>query len=262
MAALGLSVVGGLYQLRIRRLTRQFNLALDARVGERTRIARDLHDTLLQSFQAVLIHFQAATNLLPRRPDEAKQRFETVLEQAARAVTEGRDAVQALRESAGPAEDLPHALSVLADQLVGDADSEHPATISMNVEGRPRNLRPIVRDDVYRIASEAMRNAVRHAQARLIQVDIHYDDRHLELRIRDDGKGIDEAILQRRGVSGHWGLPGMRERAELIGGRLAVRSRLGAGTEVELSLPASKAYAADSGRRRFWPGRRRMDTGS
>jgi Signal transduction histidine kinase len=257
--ALGLSIAGGLYRLRVRQLTRQFNVRLDARVGERTRIARDLHDTLLQSFQGVLIHFQAATNLLPGRPDEAKRRFESVLEQAARAVTEGRDAVQALRESAGTSDDLPHTLSVLADQLVDDAGPGPAAAFRVNVEGTPRRLRPVVRDDVYRIASEAMRNAMRHARARQIQVDVHYDQRCLRLRVRDDGTGIDAAILEGRGISGHWGLPGMRERAELIGGTLDVRSRLGAGTEIELSLPASKAYGATRGRRGFrsrnhdWP---------
>jgi signal transduction histidine kinase len=242
-----LSIAGGSYQLARPPVDAAVQPGTGRAYGERTRIARELHDTLLQSFQAVLLHVQAAINLLPGRPDEARDRFERVLEQAARAVTEGRDAVQALRESAGPSEDLPEALSALAEQLAGDADRGPAATIRINVEGSPRRLRPIVRDDVHRIASEAMRNAMRHAQARQIQVDIHYDQRCLQLRIRDDGTGIDAAILEDRSVSGHWGLPGMRERAELIGGTLAVRSRLGAGTEVELSLPASKAYAATGG---------------
>jgi signal transduction histidine kinase/ligand-binding sensor domain-containing protein len=241
LVVVGVSLVAALYRLRVQQITRQFDAGLEARVSERTRIARELHDTLLQTFQGVLIHFQAATNLLPGRPDDARQKLESVLERAARAVTEGRDAVQALRESATASDDLPHALSVLAEQLVDDADPGH-AVIRVNVEGRPRALRPIVRDDVYRIASEAMRNATRHARAQLIQADIHYDDRHLQLRIRDDGTGIDPATLEGRGVSGHWGLPGMRERATLIGGTLEVRSRPGSGTEVELSLPASKAY--------------------
>ena len=181
--------------------------------------------------------------MLPGRPDDAKRKFESALDQAAHAITEGRDAVQAMRDSAAASDDLPQALSALADQLTGDGDPAHAATIRVNVEGGPRSLHPIVRDDVYRIASEAMRNAVRHAQARLIQVDIHYDSKSLQLRIRDDGAGIDAAILEGRGASGHWGLPGMRERAELIGGTLDVRSRQGAGTEIELSISAKKAYA-------------------
>lgn len=250
--AFGLAVAGGLYHLRVRQLTRRFNVGLEARISERTRIARELHDTLLQSFQGVLIHFQAARNLLPSRPDEAQDKLDVVLDQASQAITEGRDAVQALRESAGMSDNLPHALRALADQLTGDAGPGQIAPIEVNVEGSPRGLHPIVRDDVYRIASEAMRNAVRHARARAIQVDIHYDERSLQLRVRDDGTGIDAAVLDGRGVSGHWGLPGMRERAELIGGTLDVRGRLGAGTEVELSLPASKAYATVHRRRRSW----------
>jgi signal transduction histidine kinase len=256
----GLSVAGVLYRLRVAQLTRQFNRGLEARVGERTRIARELHDTLLQSFQGVLIHFQAATNLLPGRPDVAKQRLEGVLEQAAQAVTEGRDAVQALRESAVPSEDLPHALGVLAEQLIRDTGTG--TAIPVHVEGRPQSLHPVVRDHVYRIASEAIRNAVRHAQAQLIQVDIHYGERRLQLRIRDDGKGIAPSILDNRGVSGHWGLAGMRERAELIDGTLDIRSRVGAGTEIELSLPAAKAYAATAGRLHFWRRSRQTDTRS
>lgn len=246
LVVLGLTVAGGLYRLRIHQLTRQFNVGVEARVGERTRIARELHDTLLQSFQGVLMHFHAATNLLPGRPDEAKHKFERALDLAAKAVTEGRAAVQALRESAVPSEDLPNALGMLAHQLSRDAASADAAEIRVSVEGSSRSLNPIVRDDIYRIAGEGMRNAMRHARARLIHVDIHYDQQNLRLRIRDDGIGIDAAILDGRGVSGHWGLPGMRERAELIGGRLELRSRQGAGTEVELSVPAAKAYAVAS----------------
>lgn len=260
MLVVGLSIAGALYRLRVTQLKRQFNREADARVGERTRIARELHDTLLQSFQGVLIHFQAATNLLPERPEVARQRLEGVLEQAAQAVTEGRDAVQALRESAVPSEDLPQALGVLAEQLIRDAGTG--AAIPVHIEGRPRGLDPMVRDHVYRIASEALRNAVRHAQAGLIQIDIHYGERLLQLRIRDDGMGISAAILEGRGASGHWGLAGMRERAELIGGTLDVRSRVGAGTEIELSLPASKAYAVTAGRRRFWQRSRQTETRS
>ena len=236
-----------LYRLRVTQVARgiahDFNLRLDERVNERTRIARELHDTLLQTFQGVLIHFQAATNLLPGRPDEARRKLESMLDQAARAVTEGREAVQALRSSSVVSDELPQALSVLADQLRRDTSPEHAPRIEVNVEGSPRNLHPIIREDIYRIASEALRNAVRHAEARVIQVDLHYDERHLLLRIRDDGKGIDAAILESGEAAGHWGLRGMRERSELIGGTLVIRSRQGAGTEIDLSISALKVYA-------------------
>jgi len=257
----GSLIVAGLYQLRVRQLRHQFSLGLEARVGERTRIARELHDTLLQTFQGVLIHFQAVANLLPGHPDDAKRRFDLVLDQGAQAIAEGRDAVQALRSSAETSDDVAQVIGLLGEQLVGDGNEPGTTTIRVNVEGSPHGLRPMVRDDLLRIAGEAMRNAVRHAQAQLVQVDIHYDERYLRLRIRDDGTGIDPTILEDRGASGHWGLPGMRERAELMGGTLEVRSRLHAGTEIDVSIPAAKAYAVSPGRRALWL-RRNKDAAS
>ncbi|MEO7274039.1 MAG: triple tyrosine motif-containing protein, partial [Vicinamibacterales bacterium] len=239
------------YHMRLRQLRAQFNLGLEARVGERTRIARALHDTLLQSQQGLLIHFQAATNLLPGQPDEAKHRLDRVIERAAAAITEGRNAVQDLRSSGDPPNDLAQAISVLGDSLVAEED-RHPMTVRVNVEGTPRSLHPLLRDDVYRIAAEAMRNAVRHAGGGLMQVDIHYDDRQLQLRVRDDGKGIAPGIIEERASSGHWGLPGMHERASLIGGTLEVLSQLGSGTEVSLRIPARRAYVRSPGRRPRW----------
>jgi len=247
----GSLLVVGLHRLRVRQLTRQFNIRLEARLSERTRIARELHDTLLQSFHGVLFHFQAATNLLPGRPDDAKRGFQSAIAHAARAITEARDAVQALRAATDPSADLAQAIRTLGDELSGECHSGPPASVRVNVEGSPRSLHPGHRDDVYRIAGEAVRNAMRHAQAQLIQVDIHYDDRRLRLRIRDDGKGIDAKTLEDRAASGHWGLPGMRERAELIGGTLEIQSGPGSGTEIDLSIPASNAYAAPGRRRRF-----------
>jgi signal transduction histidine kinase len=120
------------------------------------------------------------------------------------------------------------------------------------VEGTPRTLHPILRDELYRIASEALRNAFRHAAARQIEVEIRYDERQLRLRVRDDGKGIDAKILSGDGRAGHFGLHGMRERSKLIGGKLAVWSELDSGTEVELSVPASRAYEKSSSSRRSW----------
>ena len=112
------------------------------------------------------------------------------------------------------------------------------------MEGRARNLHPILRDEVYRITGEGIRNAFRHANAKQIEVEIHYDERQLRVRVRDDGRGIDPKLLSGDGFEGHFGLPGMRERAKLIGGKLTVWSDLGVGTELELSIPASHAYAA------------------
>ena len=121
----------------------------------------------------------------------------------------------------------------------------------MVVEGSPRDLHPILRDEIYAIAREAVGNAFRHAQAQRIEVEILYGERWLRLRVRDDGKGIDPKLLSGEGLAGHYGMRGMRERAKLMGGKLAVWSELDSGTEVELSIPGSTAYATSS-RRRSW----------
>jgi signal transduction histidine kinase/ligand-binding sensor domain-containing protein len=253
--AVFLALLWALHRLRLRRLAYQFNMRLEERVSERTRIARDLHDTLLQSFHGLMLRFQAATNLLPERPVEAKQRFESAIDQAAQAITEGRDAVQGLRSSTVETNDLAMAISALGEELAADGTSADSALFRMAVEGTPRNLHPILRDEVYRIAGETLRNAFRHAQARQIEVEIHYDARQFRLRVRDDGKGIDPEILGEQPRPGHFGLHGMRERAKIVGGQLDVWSELDSGTEIELSIPASRAYATPSTRRSWWSGK-------
>jgi signal transduction histidine kinase/ligand-binding sensor domain-containing protein len=229
------------YQLRVRQLAHQFNMTLEARVSERLRIARELHDTLLQSFQGLLLRFQSVAKLLPERPDEARHRLDNAIQQAAGAITEGRDAVQGLRSSAFETNDLANAIAAIAEELTKDSAGGESPVIDLEVEGAPRGLNPVVRDEAYRIAGEALRNAFRHAQARRITVEIRYDKRHFRLRVRDDGKGIDEDAMQRQ-PSGHFGLPGMRERAEIVGGRLEVWSKPNSGTQAELSIPGNIAY--------------------
>jgi signal transduction histidine kinase len=227
-------------------------MRFEERVGERTRIARDLHDTLLQSFHGLLLRFQAVSNLLPARPQEAKERLEDAIDQAAQAITEGRDAVQGLRAPAMAPNDLAQALSALGQELGSGGTSQHSPEFRVEVEGAPRELQAILRDEVYRIAGEALRNAFRHAQARKIELEIYYDERQLRLRIRDDGKGMEAQVLDGTGRPGHWGLRGMRERAKAIGGNLELWSNLESGTEVELTIPASIAYASSNPRRRSW----------
>jgi signal transduction histidine kinase/ligand-binding sensor domain-containing protein len=237
-----------LYQLRVRELAHRFNIRLEERVSERTRIARELHDTLLQSFHGLLLRFQAAVNMLPERPAEARNTLESAIDQAAQAITEGRDAVQGLRASTVDTNGLALAIRMIGEELAAGAANQNSVEFSVQVEGTPRNLRPILRDEVYRIASEALRNAFNHAQARRIEVEIHYDQRQLRLRVRDNGKGIDPKVVSADGRAGHFGLHGMRERANLMGGNLALWSEIDSGTEVELSIPASLAYEKDLGR--------------
>src|SRR4030095_11984038 len=162
LAAL-LAMIWIAYQLRVRRLSYQFNRILEARVSERTRIARDLHDTLLQSFQGLLLRFQSVLKILPERPQEARQRLESALDQATAAITEGRDAVQGLRSSAFETNDLANGIIAIGKELTSDTSAADPPAIDVEVEGAPRQLNPVVRDEAYRIAGEALRNAFRHA---------------------------------------------------------------------------------------------------
>jgi signal transduction histidine kinase len=230
-----------LYRLRVRQLAHEFNMTLEARVSERTRIARELHDTLLQSFQGLLLRFQSAAKMLPERPAEARQRLDNAIQQATDAITEGRDAVQGLRSSAFETNDLAAAIAAIAEELKKESAAGVSPVVDLEIEGAPRSLNPVVRDEAYRVAAEALRNAFRHAQARRITVEIRYDKRNFRLRVRDDGKGIDEDAMQRQ-RSGHFGLSGMRERAEIVGGRLEVWSKPNSGTQAELSVPGNIAY--------------------
>jgi signal transduction histidine kinase len=219
---------------------RILELRMEARVSERTRIARDLHDTLLQSFQGVMLKFHAVTYLLPDRPAEAVKTLETAIEEARQAIAEGRDAVQGLRSPSLISNDLAQAIGKFGEDLAREGD---PAPdFRVHVEGPPRELVAIVRDEVYRMVLEALRNAFKHAQAKRIEVEIRYDSREFRLRVRDDGKGIDAEILARQGRSGHYGLPGMHERAKLVGGKLAIWSEIESGAEIELTIPGSIAY--------------------
>jgi ligand-binding sensor domain-containing protein/signal transduction histidine kinase len=244
----------GAYRLRLHQIRAQMSARLDERVLERTRVARELHDTLLQSFQGVLFLFQAATNLLRDRPDvaEAKQHLDRAIDQAAQAITEGRNAIQGLRSSTIETNDLSAALNSLAAELAANRVEQDSPVVGVQVEGALRHLHPILRDDVFRIVGEALRNAFIHAQASRIEVDIHYDERQFRVRIRDDGRGIDPEIVAHKGRPGHWGLRGMHERTKRVGGNLQFWSKLDSGTEIELSIPASAAYAKSPAQRRSW----------
>jgi signal transduction histidine kinase/ligand-binding sensor domain-containing protein len=249
-----LVLLWGAHRYRVQRLHHDFEMTLEARIGERTRIARDLHDTLLQSFHGLLLRFQTVFLLLPERPVEAKEKLESAIEQAAGAITEGRDAVQGLRASTIERNDLALAISTLGEELENESSNHRPTTFRVAVEGQASDLHPILRDEIYKIAAEALRNAFHHAQAKQVEVEVRYDDDQFRLRVRDDGKGIDATFLSSHGREGHHGLRGMRERATLIKGKLAVWSEVDAGTEVELRVPASAAYTRDH--KRSWLSRK------
>ena len=236
------------YQYRLRQLQHEFDVSLEVRVGERTRIARELHDTLLQSFQGVLPRFQAAIYKLPENAVDARKTLEAAVDQASQAITEGRDAVQGLRMSTVEKNDLGVAVRTIGEELA--AGNGVSAKFDVIVEGQPHDLRPILRDEVYRIAAEALRNAFQHSQAGQIEVGIGYGEKEFTLHVRDNGSGIDRGVLGSHGREGRFGLHSMRERAELVGGKLTIWSELHSGTEIELIIPASKAYTKSP--RRFW----------
>lgn len=235
------------YQRHVQQVTARLDLQYKERLSERTRIARELHDTLLQSFQGLMLHFQRARNLLPGNPDQAIRRLDSALEGAEAAIVEGRNAIHDIRSTALVNDDLAQAMTALGREL-SSTETETGAAATLNVleEGAPRPLDPVVRDEIYRIVREALRNAFAHARAKNIETEIAYGEKLLRVRIRDDGVGIDSHVLDHGERAGHWGLPGMRERSRQIGGHLDVWSELGAGTEVELTVPASAAYKSTS----------------
>ena len=246
--ALALSILA-LYRLRLSQITEQVNNRFEARLAERARIARELHDTLLQSFHGLMLRFQAVENLLPDKPTQAKQSLATAIERAAQAITEGRDAVQELRSNELRQNDLFETLTALGEEL-SDSEYGKPApSFRVLIEGTSRRLHPSLKEDLYRISREALVNAFRHAQATHIEIDIRYSPRVLRLRVRDDGIGMDPDTLANGGRDGHWGLPGMQERAKAIRGRLEIWSEASRGTEIELAVPAAIAYAEFKRRR-------------
>ena len=198
-------------------------MTLDARVGERTRVARELHDTLLQSFHGLLV-VSGRHSRCCRSDTRLTRKSWTAPEQASQAIAEGRDAVQGLRMSTVEKNDLAVAIRTVGEELASAASTQPSPSFNVVVEGASRNLHPILRDEVYRLAVEALRNAFRHAAAQNVEVEIRYDEKYFRLRVRDDGKGIPSDVLSGDGREGHYGLPGMRERAKLIGGKLAIWS--------------------------------------
>jgi signal transduction histidine kinase/ligand-binding sensor domain-containing protein len=238
-----LSLLWFLYQFRLRQLQHQFDIGLEARVNERTRIARELHDTLLQSFQGAAFQFQAARRLLLRNADNAMQFVDEAIHAAEDGITEGRAAIHDLRPATAAQRNLPELLRAACEELTAAQElNGNVPSYEVLIEGKQRDLAPMLQDEVYRICREVIRNAFAHAAASHIEVEVRYDQNELRLRIRDDGKGIDPSILEAGGIAGHFGIPGMRERAQRIGSRLDFWSEAGAGTEVQLTVPASKAY--------------------
>jgi signal transduction histidine kinase/ligand-binding sensor domain-containing protein len=244
--ALGIVAVAGalwlLYLMRVRQIEMRIRMRLEERVIERERIARDLHDTLLQSVQGLILRFQAVLERIPEGGERPLQMMERALERADQVLAEGRDRVYDLRESTHASSDLPQALQALVEELAQASDNTQ---FCVTVEGSPRALHPVVREETYRIGGEALTNAVRHAVATHVETEIVYSRKSLTLRVVDNGRGFDAAVVTVGAPRGHFGLTGMRERARRIQARFEVSTRPGSGSAVELRVPASIAYQAD-----------------
>jgi signal transduction histidine kinase/ligand-binding sensor domain-containing protein len=241
LAVCAVAVVA-LYRLRMYQLTRRLNIRFQERLAERTRIAQELHDTLLQGFVSASMQLDVAEDQLPD-DSPTKPVLKRILQLMGRVTEEGRNALRGLRTADDDSRDLELAFSRVRQELAIDEKIDYRVV----AHSTTRPLRPVIRDEVYRIGREALTNAFLHSRASTIEVEVEYATRYLRVIVRDDGCGIDPQVLD-AGRQGHWGLPGMRERSEGIGASLRLLSRIGAGTEVELTVPSAIAFENQSRR--------------
>lgn len=234
---LGAAIFAG-FRYRLARVRTEMNLRFEERLAERTRIAQELHDTLLQGFISASMQVHVAADMLP---EDAASRplLARALQLMQQVIEEGRNTVRGLRANSAASVPLETALSHIEEELGGAAQADFRVVVA----GQRRDLHPLLQDEVYRIGREALINAFRHARARHIEVELSYAPEAFRLFVRDDGVGIDEHVLQ-SGRDGHWGLVGLRERADRIGAQLHVFSRPSAGTEIQLDVPSNVAFRA------------------
>lgn len=236
LAVLVAGLVWLAYVTRLRRVTDRVRASLETRLAERERIARELHDTLLQGFHGLIYRFQSIADRIGDN-EPVKPLINQALDQADAVLVEGRESVGRLRGRGSPC-DLAEALT----ETAREAPAERAAQFNLTVEGQAVALHPAAHDEVLRIAQEAIRNAFRHAEAKSISASLIYLPGELRFGLSDDGIGIPETVARDGERAGHFGLVGMRERASRIGGTLTISSRAGGGTEITLSVPGRTAY--------------------
>lgn len=253
-----LVIVWLIYRLRMAQLTQQLNVRFQDRLAERTLIAQELHDTLLQGVLSASMQLDVVEDQTPC-DSPTKPMLRRVLQLMGQVTEEGRSALRGLRLPTNNSLNLETALSRIREEFAVDEKTAYRVV----AQGAVRPLRPMIRDEVYRIAREAVVNAFLHAKADNIEVEVEYANRFLRVLVRDDGCGMEPQVLD-IGREGHWGLPGMRERSENIGASLKLRSRIGAGTEVEITIPSSLAFEGQSrgpfSQWRSWLTRERFDS--
>ncbi len=228
-------LVAAAARVRGRHITALVKARYEERLEERERIARDLHDTLLQSTQGLILRLHASSRKLAV-DDPVRQELESAMRMAERVGADGRERVRGLRGDVDHARDLGAALMAVLE----DAHGLDTPAVRLVVEGTPRPMQRSAAEEAYMIGREAMLNAFRHANAGTVQVSLGYGRQAFRLRVHDDGVGFNQDA---GAEDGHWGLAGMHERAARAGGSLAIRSgRPGRGTEIDLQIPATFAW--------------------
>ncbi|HXP42591.1 MAG TPA: triple tyrosine motif-containing protein, partial [Candidatus Acidoferrales bacterium] len=227
------------YLLRINQAEGRIRTRLYERLAERERIARDLHDTFFQGIQGLLLRFDLGMKRLARG-DPVRALFEEALTQSDKVMQQGRELVLDLRTRSSEAGDLAHDLEAAATEFA----KQYPARFTLVVTGKERALNSLIAEELYKLGGEALFNSFSHASATSIEAEIIFGANELGLNVRDDGRGVSQDILQHGGVDKHYGLLGMKERAEQIGARFSIFSRAGAGTEIEVRVPSKVAYCS------------------
>jgi signal transduction histidine kinase len=235
----------GAYRLRVWQVTTHAQDLFEEQLKERKRIALELHDSLIQDVMGISLQIEVTDELLPA-DFPAKQSLARALRLCKSALDAGRRALNDLSTASLTAADLVKSFSELTNELTRDDGTK----IDVIVEGREHPLNVTMGNDVLQVGRQAITNALQHAHARKIHVLLSYGERHLQLRIQDNGRGINEETLHLR-RPGHYGIAGMKERAERLGGSISIRSRVGKGTEVTLSVPSHPLYQDDV-RRSEW----------
>jgi len=251
---LGLTALGVLFHLRMRRLSARMRARLEIRLAERERIARELHDTLLQGVQGLIWCFQAATDRIAPG-EKVRDLLEKSIARADRLLMESRDRVKDLRTRSGTVLELSQGLEAEVESMAHVSGTR----FETKAVGAVRDLHPIVREEVFLIAREALTNAFRHAHAQNVEAEVCYGKAALELRIRDDGQGCIPELASSAALENHFGLLGMRERARRIRATLRVRSKPDAGSEIELKVPADLAYLRQRRSRSYFGWRAQHD---
>ena len=246
-AAALLAAAYGVCRWRLGQHAARLQARMEAQQAERERIARELHDTLLQGTQAMILHFHNASMAIAE-DDPARAAMLRALDDADRMLGEGRDHVHDLRAG----DDAGARWSAILQREGERLAAQHGIVFRYAEEGEPRMLHARAAHEIYRIASEALRNAFQHARAQVVEVAVRYACGGIELLVRDDGQGLPPVVAAYGQIPGHWGMPGMRERAARLGARLSVGGRDGGGTQWHLRVPARRAWPVAHGPLRRW----------